>query len=144
VDTLEPPKFPKDDKNISSRKTLESVNTRPCQHCRSGKHWDYKCKYSQKGERQAQVNFISLWDPDIEALNTYDDLYYELVSNNESANDSQDFHKPLQSSDRHLQIKSEDESCPEENQEKVTELTPKSSETFHAVTQRPVLHLRQT
>ena len=72
--SLEPPKFPKDDKNVSSRKTPESVNARPCQHCGSGKHWDYECKYSQKGERQARVNYISLSDPDVEALNAYDDL----------------------------------------------------------------------
>ena len=32
--SLEPPNFPKDDKNISSRKTPESVNARPCRHCR--------------------------------------------------------------------------------------------------------------
>ena len=82
-------------------------------------------------------------DPDIEALNAYDDLYYELDSNNESENESQDFHEPLQSSDWHLQIKSEDESRLEGNQEKVTTLAPKSSETFHAVTQKPALHLGQ-
>ena len=138
---LEPPKFFKDDKNISSRKTPESVNAGPCRHCRSGKHWDYKCKYSRKGERQAQANFILLLDPDVEALSAYDNLYYELDSENESVNDSQDFHEPLQSSDQHLQIKSEDESRLEGNQEKVTASTPESSETFHAVTQKPVLHL---
>ena len=48
--SLEPPKFPKDDKNISSRKTPESINARPCWHCGSGKHWDYECKYFRKGE----------------------------------------------------------------------------------------------
>ena len=139
--SLEPPKFPKDDKNISSRKTLESVNARPCRHCGSGKHWDYKCKYSQKGERQAQVNFVSLSDPDVEALNAYDDLYYELNSNNESEDNSQDFPELLHSSDWHLQIKSEDESRLEGNQGKVTTSTPESLETFHVVTQKPALHL---
>ena len=74
--SLEPPKFLKDDKNVSSRKTLESVNARPCQHCRSGKHWDYECKYSRKGEWQARANYVSLSDPDTEALNAYNDLYY--------------------------------------------------------------------
>ena len=98
--SLEPPKFPKDDKNVSSRKTPESVNARPCQHCGSGKHWDYECKYSWKGERQARANYASLSDPDVEALNAYDDLYYKLESGDESENDSQDFCDPLQSSDR--------------------------------------------
>ena len=49
--SLEPPKFPKDDKNISPRKTPESVNARLCRHCRSRKHWDYECKHSCRGER---------------------------------------------------------------------------------------------
>ena len=126
--SLEPPKFPKDNKNVSSRKTLESVNTRPCWHCTSasGKHWDYECKYSWKGERQARANFVLLLDPDVEVLNTYDNLYYKLDSDNESEDDSQDFYKPLQSSDWHLQIKSEDESRLEGNQEKVPASTPES------------------
>ena len=98
--SLEPPKFPKDDKNVSSRKTLESVNARPCQHCGSEKHWDYECKYSQKGERQARANYASLSDLDVEALNAYDDLYYKLESGDESENSLQDFCEPLQSSDQ--------------------------------------------
>ena len=88
--SLEPPKFPKDDKNVSSRKTLDSVNARRCRHCGSGKHWDYECKYSRKGEWQARTNYVSPSDPDIEALNAYDDLYYELESGNESKDDSQE------------------------------------------------------
>ena len=117
--SLEPPKFPKGDKNVSSRKTPKSVNARPCRHCGLGKHWDYECKYSPKGERQARVNYVLLSDPGVEALNAYDDLYYKLESSDESENDLQDFHEPLQSSDQHLQIKYEDESCLEENQEKL-------------------------
>jgi len=108
--SLEPPKFPKDDNNISPRKTPESVNARPCRHCGSGKHWDYECKHSRKGERQARTNFITLSDPEIEALNAYDDLYYDLESEDESTEDQQDFRKPLQSSDRSLRAKLEDES----------------------------------
>src|ERR1700683_3048513 len=38
--SLEHPKCPKDNKNVSPRKTPESVNARPCQHCGSGKYWD--------------------------------------------------------------------------------------------------------
>ena len=70
------------------------MNARPCQHCGFGKHWDYKCKYSQKGERQAQANYASLLDPDEEALNAYDNLYYELESGDESENDLQHFRSP--------------------------------------------------
>jgi hypothetical protein len=79
--SLEPPKFPKDDKNVSPRRTPKFVNARPCRHCGSGKHWDYKCRHSQKGEKQAQVNFITLSNPDIEALSAYDDLYYGPMMN---------------------------------------------------------------
>ena len=32
------PSFPKDDSNISPRKTPNSVGMRPCRHCGSGKH----------------------------------------------------------------------------------------------------------
>jgi hypothetical protein len=106
-----------------------------------GKHWDYECKYSQKGERQARANYASLSGPNVEALNAYDDLYYELESSDELEDNSQDFHEPFQSSDRHLQIKSEDESRLEGNQEKVVVSTPQSSEVFNAVTQKPTLHL---
>ena len=139
--SLEPPKFPKADKNVSSRKTPESVNTRPCRHRGSGKHWDYECKYSRKGEQQARANYASLSDPDVEALNAYDDLFYELESSDESENNSQDFCEPLQSSDRHLQIKSEDESRLEGNQENVAVSTPKSLEVFNVISQKPTLHL---
>ena len=110
--SLEPPKFPKDDKNISPRKTPESVNARPCWHCRSGKHWDYECKHSRRGERQARANFVSMSDPEIEALNDYDELYYGMESEDESPSEQQDFCNPFQSSDRTLQIKSEDKSRP--------------------------------
>ena len=96
------------------------VNTRPCRHCRSAKHWDYECEYSRKGEWQARANYASISDPNVEALNAYNNLYYELESGDELENDLQDFHEPLQSSDWYLQIKSEDESRLEGNQEKVT------------------------
>jgi hypothetical protein len=45
------------------------------------------------------VNFITLSDAEMEALSVYDDLYYRLESDDESAEDQQDFHEPLQSSD---------------------------------------------
>ena len=37
------PLFPKDDNNVSPRKTLNFVDTRPCRHCGSKKHWDNEC-----------------------------------------------------------------------------------------------------
>ena len=139
--SLEPPKFPKDDKNVSPRKTPESVNTRPCQHCRSGKHWDYECKHSQKGERQARTNFITLSDPEIEALNAYDDLYYDLESKDESAKDQQDFCKPLQSSDHSLRAKSEDESSLEGTNEQIAKPVNESLESFFTTAQNSNLRL---
>ena len=42
---LDPSKFPKDNKNVSPKKTPELVSTWPCRHGGSGKHWDYKCKH---------------------------------------------------------------------------------------------------
>ena len=44
-------------------------------------------------------------------------------------------------SHQHLQIKSEDESRLEGNQEKMVVSTPQSSEVFNAVMQKPTLHL---
>ena len=96
---LDPPKFPKDDKNVSPRKTPKSVNACPCRHCGSGKQWDYKCKHSQKGERQARVNFVELSDPDMEVLNAYNNLYYRLELTDVSSNKKLDFREPLLSSD---------------------------------------------
>ena len=37
---IETPSFPKDDSNVSPRKTPDSVGVR---HCGSGKHWDNEC-----------------------------------------------------------------------------------------------------
>jgi len=139
--SLEPPKFPKDNKNVCPRKTPESVNARPCWHCGSRKHWDYECKHSRKGERQAQANFITLSDPEIEGLNAYDNLYYGLESDDESTEDQQDFREPLQSSDRTLLIKLEDESSLEGSQESVTTPVPTPSNSYLATIQGPSLHL---
>jgi hypothetical protein len=114
--SLEPPKLPKDNKNVSPRKTPESMNARPCQHCRSRKHWDYECKHSRRGERQAHTNFILLSDPELEALNDYDELYYAMESEDESTSEPQDFCSPFQSSNWPLQIKSDDKSSLEGEQ----------------------------
>jgi len=129
--SLEPPKFPKDDKNVSPRKTPESVNARPCRHCGSGKHWDYECKHSRKGEKQARANFISLSDQELEALNDYDNLYYEMESEDESTSEPQDFCSPFQSSDQPLQNISEDASSLEGELETLTTSELVSPRTFH-------------
>ena len=44
------PLFPKDDSNVSPRKTPDSIGMRPCRHCGSGKHWDNECRHSRKGK----------------------------------------------------------------------------------------------
>ena len=131
--SLEPPRFPRDDKNVSPRKTPESVNTRPCWHCRSRKHWDYECQHSRKGERQVWVNFVTLSDLEIDALSAYDDLYYRLEFNDKSAEDQQNFHEPLP-------VKSEDKSSLEGSQEPVATLVPMHSKSS---VQGPSLHLGQ-
>jgi hypothetical protein len=41
--TMKKPEFPKDDKNVSPRRTPESIGARPCRHCGSGMHWDNEC-----------------------------------------------------------------------------------------------------
>ena len=138
---LEPPKFPRDNKNISPWKTPKSINARPCPHCRSEKHWDYECKHSQKGERQAQTNFTTLSDPEIEALSAYDDLYYRLGSEDKSTKDKQDFCEPLQSSDWNLWVKSEDKSSLKGSQKQVAIPTTDNSESFFTTTQNMNLQL---
>jgi hypothetical protein len=139
--SLEPPKFLKDNKNVSPRKTPESVNTRPCRHCGSGKHWDYECKHSRKGERQACANFISLSDLEIEALNDYDELYYRMESEDESTSKLQDFCSHFQSSDWTLQIKSEDKSSLEGEQGETSKPASVPTMTFHTTAQQPTLQL---
>ena len=139
--SLEPPKFPKDDKNISPRKTPESVNARPCRHCGSGKHWDYECKHSRRGERQARTNFVSMSDPEIEALNDYDELYYGMESEDESPSEQQDFCSPFQSSDWALQIKSEDESSLEGEQTETIKSTSAPTVSLHSTAQPSAFQL---
>ncbi|KAF8139138.1 hypothetical protein K438DRAFT_1533132, partial [Mycena galopus ATCC 62051] len=94
---LGPPKFPKDDRNVSKRATPESKGARPCRHCGSGKHWDNECKHSFKSNRAARTNLATSNSDDLEAQEDYDDLYYTLESENESGaeeNTKQDFEEP--------------------------------------------------
>ena len=93
------PLFPKDDNNVSLRKTPDSVGARPCRHCGSGKHWDNECQHSRKGEKLARVNCIQLKDNDLRTQEDHDNLFYELESNSEEGTDQQDFCRPIQHSD---------------------------------------------
>ena len=87
-------------------------------------------------------------DPEIEALNAYDDLYYDLESEEESAKDQQDFCEPLQSSDRSFQNnvpKLEDESSLGGSQEEVAipvpdRPVPAPLRSYHTTVQKPGLH----
>ena len=89
----EPPKFPKDDSNVSRRgKTPEEKGARPCRHCGSGKHWDNECRHSFKGNRAARANLSQTSSDEETAQNEYDNLYYSLNSDSET---EQDFHNPL-------------------------------------------------
>lgn len=83
------PPFPKDDANVSKRGTPVSKGGRPCRHCGSGNHWDYECKYSRKGERKVRTNMVAVSEEDYRAQEDYDDLYYNLESEDETASDFQ-------------------------------------------------------
>lgn len=85
--TLPPPQYPKDDSNVSKKATPESKGARPCRHCGSGKHWDPECRHSRKAQRQARVNKVTIEDED--ALEAYEDLYYDLLSDDEEDKDFQ-------------------------------------------------------
>lgn len=98
---LKKPEFPKDDKNISPRRTPESIGARPCRHCGSGMHWDNECRHSRQGERKARANFAQPSPAEIQVQEDYDALYYDLDSEDETEGASQgvsqpDFCEPLQ------------------------------------------------
>ncbi|KAF8973601.1 hypothetical protein BDZ97DRAFT_1721219, partial [Flammula alnicola] len=89
--TLDPPKFPKDDSNVSSRRqTPEQAGARPCRHCGSGKHWDFECRHSYKGTKQARTNLAQSTEDDRRAQEEYDQLYYNLDSENEDEHEERD------------------------------------------------------
>ncbi|KAI0737448.1 hypothetical protein C8Q80DRAFT_1125421 [Daedaleopsis nitida] len=91
---MPPPPFPKDDSNVSKRRTPESKNGRPCRHCGSGKHWDNECKYARKGMKFVRANLATTTEEDTTAQEEYDALYYDDLSDSEdedSARQEQDF-----------------------------------------------------
>ncbi|KAF8872745.1 hypothetical protein CPB84DRAFT_1753487 [Gymnopilus junonius] len=81
---LAPPKFPRDDSNVSKRKaTPEQKGARPCHHCGSLKHWDPECKYSYEGSRMASANLVTASSNEEDTQREYNDLYFNLEDNEE-------------------------------------------------------------
>ncbi|KAI4294046.1 hypothetical protein K525DRAFT_213608 [Schizophyllum commune Loenen D] len=76
---LPPPKFPKDDANISKRATPKDKGARGCRHCGSLNHWDKECKYAFKGMRNARTRLAEASMDLLEAEDEYEDLYYSVV-----------------------------------------------------------------
>ena len=72
----------------------EEKGARPCQHCRSGKHWDRDCKHTRRGEKCARVNMVATAAEDDQAQEDYDNIYYEGFSDEENLKDNPDFQKP--------------------------------------------------
>jgi len=98
------PQFPKDDKNVSPRRTPESIGAWPCRHCGSSFHWDNECRHSWKGEKMARVNSIQLEDDDLRAQEDYNNLFYNMDSDSEEGySEKPDFCEPLQCSDLPVQ-----------------------------------------
>ena len=77
-----PPKFPKDDSNVSSKQTPEQKGVRPCRHCGSGKHWDNECKYATKITTRSYS--IDSLDEEGHAQWEYDQAYLEECSISDS------------------------------------------------------------
>ena len=103
---LEPPKFPKDDSNVSKKITPEQKGARPCRHCGSGKHWDPECKHAYQSNRAARSNHVQTIDEEIVgAQECYDELYYGLDSGDDVCDESPspDFCKPLQSTEESVE-----------------------------------------
>lgn len=87
------PPFPKDDANKTKRrKAPKEVGARPCRNCGSGEHWDAECKHHHEGMRTARTRLAETDLSDLQAQDEYDELYYELDS-------EQDFDSSLQTTD---------------------------------------------
>jgi hypothetical protein len=75
---LSPPKYPKDDSNVSTRATPESKGARPCKHCGSSKHWE--CKHARSAAR-TRLAHTSIEDDNANVA--YEDLYLEAIHESE-------------------------------------------------------------
>ena len=107
--SLGKPQFPKDDSTVSKGKMPEQKGARPCRHCGSAKHWDYDCKNTRKGTKNARVHFASPDEEYLKAQNAYDDAYASCSS-------SDDEEKPLDEFvPQETASESSDESSPQQN-----------------------------
>ena len=71
-----PPKFPKDDFNVSKKGPPEEKGAQACRHCGSGKHWDNECKHTHINNfQQTRSNIVSGEIDEFEAQEAYDELY---------------------------------------------------------------------
>ena len=79
------PKFPRDDSNVSKKATPASKGARPCRHCGSDQHWDPECKHSYQSSKRARTHLAgaNAKSDELEALEEYEDMYYNLESDNE-------------------------------------------------------------
>lgn len=154
---LEPPKFPRDDSNISKRSaTPEDKGAQPCRHCGSGKHWDNECKYAFKGNRAARANLAMISEDDSRVQQEYNELYYRLDSEadeRDHTRSDQDFRDSLQIIDPssqpiysngtplqdgpNLEGDSPDQSLSTKNSSSIPESAPIISHSRLAATVRP-------
>ena len=86
-----PPKFPRDDSNVSEKPTPESKGARPCRHCGSGRHWDNECKHSKSASRSANTHYAAS-DEESNADLAYEDLYLEALQESDNESDSNNAH----------------------------------------------------
>jgi hypothetical protein len=113
---LGPPKYPKDDSNVSTRATPESKGARPCKHCGSSKHWDNECKHARSA---AHTHLVHSSNEEDNAYVAYEDLYLEAIHESEHEFDPDPAHVNS--------VNMETEAEFEQPQEKFQE-TPQSSE----------------
>ena len=86
-----PPKFPRDDSNVSKKPTPESKGARPCRHCGSGKHWDNECKHARSASRSAHTRYTALAE-ESDADLAYEDLYLEALHESDEESDPDNAH----------------------------------------------------
>jgi hypothetical protein len=82
--TMSPPKYPKDDSNVSAKTTPKAKGARPCRHCGSENHWDRECKYHVKEMKQAGARLATVTREELEAQDLYDTAYYAAQSDSDS------------------------------------------------------------
>ena len=86
-----PPKFPRDDSNVSKKPTPEYKGARPCRHCGSSKHWDNECKHAKSASCSAHTCYTALAEESNADL-AYEDLYLEALQESDEESDSDNAH----------------------------------------------------